>query len=539
MSKRAQVGSTGRTSPPATRTPARASPPKARPRAVPVTSPRRNGHQPRKRRGRVAGVVRRVPRAAWICALVAILNAVCWSLIMPPFQVPDEPDHFAYVQQLVEAGRPPEHLPKTIYSFEQKFALQDLDYYELRRYPQSHAISSKAQQERLESDLRQPLSRRGNGNAGVATNQPPLYYLLQTIPYSLGSSSSILDRLQLMRLLSTLMAGATALFGFLFLRELLPGTRWAWTVGGLGMALAPLLGYMSSGVNPDAMLYSVSAALFFCIAYAFRRGLTPKLGGAIGLVVILGLLTKLNFIGLVPGAFLGVIALAWREARAHRPRALISGALAIGIPMLPIVLYMIFSSVTSNNSFSFASKAVNSTFDIEELSKQLSYVWQFYLPRLPWMKGYFVGLSTTRTIWFDGLVGIYGWFDTTFPSWVYDVAIVPFVAIVALCARALVSSRASLRRRLPELVTYLAMSAGLLIAIGSTAFLSFLEYHDPGANAQPRYLMPLLVLWGAVLALAARGAGRRWGPAVGAMIVLLVLAHDIFSQLLVVSRYYG
>jgi hypothetical protein len=42
-----------------------------------------------------------------------------------------------------------------------------------------------------------------------------------------------------------------------------------------------------------------------------------------------------------------------------------------------------------------------------------------------------------------------------------------------------------------------------------------------------------------VLVLAARGAGRRWGPAVGAMIVLLVLAQNAFSQLLVISHYYG
>jgi hypothetical protein len=57
--------------------------------------------------------------------------------------------------------------------------------------------------------------------------------------------------------------------------------------------------------------------------------------------------------------------------------------------------------------------------------------------------------------------------------------------------------------------------------------------------AQPRYLMPLLPLAGVVLALAARAAGKRWGPAVGALIVVLFLAQDIFSQLLVVSRFYG
>jgi hypothetical protein len=43
----------------------------------------------------------------------------------------------------------------------------------------------------------------------------------------------------------------------------------------------------------------------------------------------------------------------------------------------------------------------------------------------------------------------------------------------------------------------------------------------------------------AMLALAARGAGRRWGPTAGTLIVVLFLAHDVFSQLQVIARYYG
>ena len=41
------------------------------------------------------------------------------------------------------------------------------------------------------------------------------------------------------------------------------------------------------------------------------------------------------------------------------------------------------------------------------------------------------------------------------------------------------------------------------------------------------------------LALAVRGAGRRWGAPVGAVIIVLFLAHDIFSQLLVIGRFYS
>ena len=106
-------------------------------------------------------------------------------------------------------------------------------------------------------------SRASGTGAGVAAPQPPLYYALETIPYYLGSGGTLLDQLALMRLLSALLAGLTALFAFLFLREALPAVPWAWTVGGLCTALAPLVGFISGAVNPDAMLCAVSAALFY------------------------------------------------------------------------------------------------------------------------------------------------------------------------------------------------------------------------------------------------------------------------------------
>jgi hypothetical protein len=52
-------------------------------------------------------------------------------------------------------------------------------------------------------------------------------------------------------------------------------------------------------------------------------------------------------------------------------------------------------------------------------------------------------------------------------------------------------------------------------------------------------MLPMLALLGAALALAARGAGPRWGRAAGTLIVILFLSHDVFSQLLVVGRFYG
>src|SRR5205085_1578388 len=55
----------------------------------------------------VRGAFRRVPLAAWLCALVAFGNATAWALLNPPIEVPDEHAHIYYVQQLAETGQVP------------------------------------------------------------------------------------------------------------------------------------------------------------------------------------------------------------------------------------------------------------------------------------------------------------------------------------------------------------------------------------------------------------------------------------------------
>jgi 4-amino-4-deoxy-L-arabinose transferase-like glycosyltransferase len=477
-----------------------------------------------------------IPRAAWVCALVAFSNAACWSFITPPFEVPDEPDHFAYAQQLAETGRLPTSNGKR-FSQVELTALRDLNQAEVRQRPQNLSVFSSAQQQRLSRDLAAPLGRTNGGNAGVAASEPPLFYTLQTIPYRLAAGASLLVRLELMRLLSSLMAGLTALFTFLFVRESLPSERWAWTVGGLGVAFAPLLGFMSGSVNPDAMLYAVSAALLYCLARAFRRGLTLRSTCLIGAVIAVGLLTKLNFIGLLPGAGLGLILLARRAARAHRPTAYGWLACGVAIGAAPAALYAIVNVLSHHPALGIVSDTSNVVGHHRSVAGEISYIWQLYLPRLPGMAHDFPGYLTAREIWFDGYVGLYGWFDTVFPAWVYHLALVPAAPIALGCLRALVENRAPLLKRRGELLVYAAISLGLMVLVGADSYLQFPTV--PAEYGQTRYLLPLLPLLGAVLALAARGAGRRWGPVAGVSIVVLLFAHDLFSQLQTIARYYG
>ncbi len=478
--------------------------------------------------------LRRIPRAAWICAVAACINAVCWSILMPPFQVADEPSHFAYTQQLAENNQLPTSA-ESKYSPEENTVLHDIHQYEVRQSPETPTISSASEQQALQRDLSQHPSRHGEGGVGGAYNDPPLYYLLETLPYGLASEGSLLDQLESMRLLSALMGGVTALFVFLFVRETLPRRRWAWTVGGLSVALAPLLGFISGTVTPEAMLTAVSAIVFYGLARAFHRGLTRRLAIAIGAMLAIGFLTKLNFIGLAPGIILALILLTVRASRTHGRAAFVSLAIALAIAAAPVWLYILVNLLSGNPGLGVISKTLKLGGAHGSIIDKISYVWQLYLPRLPGMSNYFPGISTTRDLWFDRGVGYYGWLDTAFPVWVENLALLLSGILTLLCARALIVARVSLYRRAAEIVVYGVMAIGLLTLIGVTSYIN----RNEGLFAEPRYLLPLLPLLGVGLALAARGAGRRYGPAVGAVIIVLFLAHNVFSQLLVVGRYYG
>ncbi len=490
---------------------------------------------------RLAGDERSGPsrhrRAAIVCALVACLNAVAWSFITPPFQGADEQAHFAYVQYFAETGDLP-YANSEQYSHEELIAYRDLHAYYLTQNPAARTIASLAEQRKLQSDLALPFKRISTaGAAGTAASEPPLYYALAATPYRLGSSTSLLPRLELVRLLGALLAGLTAFFVFLFLRESFAGTPWVWTVGALGVAFAPLLGFVGGVVNPDVMVMAVAAAIFYCLARAFNNALTPRLAAAIGALTAVGLLTKLTFAGLLPGIVIGILILALRAGRIDRTRAAICLLTAIGPAVSPLLFYAIVNPLAHHSGLGVTSATAASIEAHGPILQELSYIWQFYLPRLPHMSNDFPGIFTPLQIWFRGIVGKYNWLETDFPDWVYTLALIPAACIIGLCGRALLQRRSGLAGRAGELCVYVLMAGGIMVMLGASSFTAssaeFAQY------TEPRYFTPLFALGGAVLALATLGAGKRWGPAVGTAIVLLLLAQDLFSQLLVVGRFYG
>jgi hypothetical protein len=469
---------------------------------------------------------------------VAFANGVAWSVIVPPFQVPDENAHYAYVAQIAENGTLPHpQSPEPLLPPREEYLANALLTFGIVYHAENPAPLANSQQQAIEHVEAEKLSAKGTGTALTATNNPPLYYGLEAIAYKLTPSGSVLDKLAAMRVLSALFGACTVLLVFMFLSELLPGTPWAWPVGALLVAFQPLFGFMSGGVNNDDLLFLAAAGMFWGIARAFRRGLDARTGALLGGFVGVGLVAKLNMLGFVPAVVLAVALLVLREL--PRPgRALRGAAVAALLGGGPVLLYVLLNHFAWGRGYfpgGVASVATAPSGRRFSTAEELSHVWQLFLPRL-WMRPQFTSYPLWST-WFVGLVGRFGWQDYTFPYWVYQLARVIALAVLALACVEFVRRRAAMRRRLGELCVYVVVVAGLCLEIGIESYRYLFTTGE--TFEQARYLLPLLPLYAGIAVLAARVGGRRWGPACGAALVMLAIGHDLYAQAITVARYYS
>ena len=485
---------------------------------------------------------RRIPVAGRWIALIACLNAVAWSLIVPPFQVPDETAHFYYAQYLAETGELPVQTPENRWFSEDIGAVLAVQgFYAVIGRSDTPVPALDADKAALQEAQRPGLDRVGHGDAATASNNPPLYYLVQDVAYAAARGADVTGRLAIMRLVSALMAGLTTLCVYLFLREVLPRSPLSWAVGGLAAGLQPTFAFMSSGVNNDVGLYLVSAALLLALARLFRRGLTLRRAAAVGALLGLGVLVKTQVAAFAPAVGLALLLCAWR-GRAERGNAATLRALGGGVAAgaVPLAIYGVLGMTIWDrpvvDRVSGVVAARSADFRPYKWTEQVSYLWQLYLPRTPNFDDLLPGVPP-YTLWFNGLVGHFGWLDYQLPSLFYPVAGVLFLVLAGLALSALWTSRAALRAHVGEVLVYATFVAGLLGAIAVAGYRAWLD-GAPGFE-QARYLLPLLSLFALIPALAVRAGGRRWGPAIAILIVTGVIGHSLLAQLITLMRYYG
>jgi 4-amino-4-deoxy-L-arabinose transferase-like glycosyltransferase len=538
----------------------------------------------------VRAQLRRVPGSlACLLTLVTIIG-VAWALVIPPWQVTDESSHFAYVQTLVQNGSLPSATRGRTYSSDQRSGAQIVGARAGSTDPATVPPnwSASAWQAYLSSVHSHPPSKSNGGGRNPASN-PPLFYLYDAVPYLIDQGGTVFGQFYEMRIWAVLLLDLTTLGGWLLAGEVFGRRQSLQLVVGAICALMPMSTFISAAVNPDSLLIALWTLALWLGARVIRRGARTSDTVALCAVTACGVLTKATSYGLVFLVFASFFA-AWRLApEANRTSTLKRELKALAVLLIPVVAWLVVARAIG---FDTVNQVVAVPARAHRVSATgfLDYLWQFYLPRLPFMPVAKLGQNVPASIiWNGGGVGMFGVAGVNLvalPPWVYGetALLAPFVAVgvlgvvtnpgrsrrrIQLLAATAVASlvlracgqvqfTASItaitvlaimvisvmpivrRRRLTErqaLLWFLCSAVfGLLLLLHATDYLIFARDHDPFMEG--RYLLPIVGVFGLGVALIVASLPIRLRPMLVGLIFAGLLGLQVVSLSAVLHAYY-
>src|SRR3954451_11812074 len=338
----------------------------------------------RSRRAALAAL--RPPSALAALLVLTALVGIGWAVVTPAFQARDEPAHFGYVQEIAEGFDLPGQPGRPLVSSEQALAgsLSNSDQTAQNLGARMEWSAGAYERWRRAAGALPASARTDGGGANPASSNPPLYYLYEAIPYRLGEGGDLFSRLELARLASVLWMLLTVVGVWLLAGEGLARDRLLQLAAAGTAGLLPMVGFVSASVNPDAMLYAAWSFALWLGVRLLRRGLTVR--GAVAFFGVVGVacLVKATSYALVPAA-LFVLAVGLRRARTTTvgPRA---GAVVGAGAALAATLgaWIVVGRLTHRAASAQVAQAAGATgFHLRDFG---SYLWQFYLPRLPFQR---------------------------------------------------------------------------------------------------------------------------------------------------------
>jgi len=477
------------------------------------------------------------PPAALLFLLVAtfVLGGV-WALTVPPFQAPDEFAHVAYVQSLAERGDLPGDGNRPLESTEQHLATGAANSLQTAQQLLVKPEWSK-RQENLWSAREDRLgehARADGGGPNPASSNPPLSYLSMVVPYEAASGGDFFARLSAMRLASVLLLLVTVTAVWLLAGTVFGPRRPQQLAAAALAGLLPMMTFLSASVGPDSLLYALSALTLWLGARVILGN--ARVVDVVALCAVTGLavLTKATAYALIPAVALAVLVGAWR-AREGLRRVAVAGLVATAAFALVVTPWLVIARANdrpATGQLQGASPA--SDVNARELA---SYVWEYYLPRLPFQTEYapLGEWPQAYETWFKRAVGAFGWLEIRWPPAVYAGLLAVWLALIGGAAVALFRRRRTVDR--------LLMAFFVLAVVSLLAGLHWSEYRiaesSGGLLSQGRYLFPLLPLAGLVPAAALLALPNRWrAPALGAFVGGLIVLQ-LFSIGLVATRFYA
>jgi hypothetical protein len=240
-----------------------------------------------------------------------------------------------------------------------------------------------------------------------------------------------------------------------------------------------------------------------------------------------------------PAAAVGLLGMAWRHhgARDARSWITLAGAFAIvqlGWSLLQPVFYPVIGGHSTNTGGIAATSAL--TLAEHWPGRFLVYLWELFLPKLPFMGSLFPPGWPFRDIYVVRGWGAFGWYTWTFPNWVYTVIISAMATVGLLALSAVVRERPALRARIFEACVIVLFPICVLVAVEAAFFT------PTGGRLvvaeQGRYIFPAIAALATIAVVGTFGLGRRWHVPLATALVVAMIGLSYASQLLTLGSFY-
>jgi 4-amino-4-deoxy-L-arabinose transferase-like glycosyltransferase len=479
---------------------------------------------------------RRLPRPPR--ALVALLGIVlcvglCWALIVPPWQAPDEISHYGYVESLATSFRLPGGGRRPSESTDQNRADLATGASRGAFFPATSPPSWSRSDYRnyLRANSRSEADRSDGGGASTASGNPPLYYLVAAAGYLVDGGGTAFGRLYAIRLEGVVLLLLTALGAWLLAGETFGRRRLPQLVTAATATLLPMSSFISTDVTPDALMITEWTFALWLGSRVINRAARTADVAALCAITAAAILTKSSSYAFVPGLLLAVaLGLARRPAGQRLPR--IPALTGCGAVLAaPVVAWLAVSRSVGGTAISQVYTA-GRPFNVRQF---LSYVWQFYLPRLPFMIRFrLTPQLPLNQIWIDQGAGSFGWLDVSLPTWAYNVAKVA-LGVLTVSSVWFVARLRGLRR-LGLLGFYLLSLLALLAVLHVTEYRQTLG--GGTTFLQGRYLLPAVSLLGLAVALLVTRLPRPTRAPAAGLVMVGLLGGQAISLVAIVQAYY-
>jgi Predicted membrane protein (DUF2142) len=488
---------------------------------------------------KLVGILFQPRWALFLLLLATLLKGLAWSMIIPPWHSADEQQHFLYGQS-IERFRslrivPPLQVPleaEKLFELIQfgavRYAHQPLDLTDRAGIAeQINLLDDPAIKRTYVSDEKHQLIRVNR----FTTFHPPFYYVLVAAVQKPLEGTSILVRLLASRWLSVVLGLVIVILAYRVGRELWPTCpAWALLLATLA-SFQPMITVATATVGNQTLEIALFSGCLWISLRIIRWGLNVRRALTLGILVALGLLTKISFLSILP--LLGLLV-GWDVIRLKRERWL--GWRTLWLWLLVFLLLLVISgwwykdAILSGGGTLLAPDA---TMTVRPTVRLLPFLLHY-----GWLTIY---QPVLHMYW-----GIFGWVDTPLPDSLQVILTWITVIVVWTVGWALV--RQAVSRTKPDRTRQVFDLFFLGCAtLGYIAFFTYLDFRlardlgGGGFGIQGRYFLPPIIgqmawlLVGMTQPVPPR-LRRAWAWLVGVGMIALNM-YAAFG--VIAPRYYG